>query len=75
MVDAFNNVALRVLDGYDGFDIVDGYWLSLARPDNRQVDKANAVGKHLVHPGLEVLQAMVRTWMTVALSRLGCEIR
>lgn len=74
MVDAFNNVALRVLDSYDGFDIVDGYWLTLARPDNRQVDKSNAVGKHLVHPGLEVLQAMVRTWMTLVLSRLGCEI-
>lgn len=72
LVDAFNHVALRVLDGYDGFDIVDAYWLTLARPDNREIDKYNAVGKHLVHPGTEVLRAMVRTWMTLVLSRLGC---
>ena len=74
VVDEFNNVALRVLDNYEGFDIVDGYWMSLARPDNRQVDQLQAVGKHLVHPGLEVLGAMGRVWMTLVLSRLGCEI-
>ena len=74
VVDEFNSVALRVLDDFDGFDINDGYWITLARPDNRQIDHAHAAGKHLVHPGLEVLRAMGRTWMTLALSRLGCDI-
>jgi hypothetical protein len=74
VVDEFNNVALSVLDDYAGFDIVDGYWMSLTRPDNRQVDQLQAVGKHLVHPRLEVLGAKGRVWMTLVLSRLGCEI-
>ena len=74
VVDEFNNVALRVLDNYEGFDIVDGYWMSLARPDNCQVDQLQAVGKHVTHPGLEVLGAKGRVWMTSVLSKLGCEI-
>ena len=71
-VDALNHIAFRVFDDYDGFDIVDGYWVTLARPDNRQVDEYNSIGKHLVHPGMEVLRAMVRTWMTLVLSKLKC---
>ena len=47
--------------------------MSLARPDNCQVDQLRAVEKRLVHPGLEILEAMGRVWMMLVLSRLGCE--
>lgn len=71
-VDTFNQIAFRVLQGFDDIGIMDGYWMTLARPDNREVDNLNSVGRHLVHPGLEVLGALVRTWMTILLSKLGC---
>jgi len=71
-VDVFNRIAFEVLFDFENIKIMDGYWLSLARPDNRQVSIDNAAGKHLVHPGLEVLGAMGRTWLTIVLSSLEC---
>jgi hypothetical protein len=45
--------------------VVDGYWITLARPDNREVNIDNAIGKHMVHAGQEVLDAMTRVWLTI----------
>jgi hypothetical protein len=71
-VDVFNHIAFRVLRDFDDIDIMDGYWITLARPDNREIGEENVIGKHLVHPGLEVQDAIVRTWTTIILSKLGC---
>jgi hypothetical protein len=71
-VHQLNNIAFRVFDEFKNIVAIDAYWLSLARPDNREVDRVNSVGKHLVHPGLDVLEAMTRSWMNLVLSRLDC---
>jgi hypothetical protein len=75
-VDAFNRAAFEVLSVYEGtIVIMDGYWITLARPDNRQVDRENSPGKHMVHPGTEVLSALSRTWMTMVLSQIRCDLQ
>ena len=43
--------------------VMDAYWLTLARPDHREVSKDQAIGKHLVHAGPEVLSVLVRKWI------------
>jgi hypothetical protein len=65
---AFNEVAFEVLADYkdttstgsNNIDIMDGYWITYSRPDNREVGD---IGKKLSHPGAEVLSAMARTWV------------
>lgn len=47
--------------------IVDGYWLTLPRPDHTQTSEENEVGKHLVHPGFEVLSVFARRWFMLIL--------
>jgi hypothetical protein len=42
----------------NAFVIVDGYWITLARPDHQPIVKSILVGK-LSHPGPEVVDAMV----------------
>jgi len=46
---------------------MDAYWLTLARPDHRQVDKDNFIGKHLAHAGPEVYTFLVRKWTMLVL--------
>ncbi|KAL7558057.1 hypothetical protein ACA910_009245 [Epithemia clementina (nom. ined.)] len=53
------------------FHAVDAFWISLARPDNREIDEKSNIGKKLSHPGLEVLQNMVRIW-SMLLLQLVC---
>ncbi|CAB9506396.1 expressed unknown protein [Seminavis robusta] len=50
--------------------VMDAFWLTLSRPDHREVDKTNAIGKHLVHPGPEVLNALTRQWITMIIESL-----
>lgn len=69
-VDRFNRIAVEYIIGQvvvvvgDSKDsnlyIMDGYWISLSRPDNREVNKNADLGKKLSHPGHEVVYAMVR---------------
>ena len=61
----FNQIAWDVLKRHDNIQVVDGYWMSLARPDNREVDGQARIGKKLSHPGTEVLMAMVQLWSHV----------
>eukprot|EP00590_Aulacoseira_subarctica_P005378 CAMPEP_0172417734 /NCGR_PEP_ID=MMETSP1064-20121228/4240_1 /TAXON_ID=202472 /ORGANISM="Aulacoseira subarctica , Strain CCAP 1002/5" /LENGTH=540 /DNA_ID=CAMNT_0013156229 /DNA_START=303 /DNA_END=1924 /DNA_ORIENTATION=- len=59
----FNEVALEVIktSGFDNIHILDGYWLTLSRPDNTQVKtERNEIGAHLVHYGPEVVGVMNR---------------
>lgn len=66
----FNEIAIQTLQesDYPEFTILDGYWVSLARPDNTEITKENSIGPHLVHPGKEVFSAMTRMLWTVVLN-------
>jgi hypothetical protein len=48
--------------------VLDSYWLTLARPDHREVDVDNSIGKHLVHAGPQVYDSLVRQWVTTFLA-------
>lgn len=65
MVAHFNDIAFDIIHKYENIRVIDGYWVTLARPDNRQIGLVNNRGKHLVHPGEEVLEAMVRNLIHV----------
>jgi hypothetical protein len=68
-IEHFNELAVQVLKPYQ-FHIVDGYWISLARPDHREIDQKSDLGKKLSHPGVEVIVAMVRIWFTLVMQSL-----
>lgn len=71
-VEYFNEVATRILrQKFPQVQIVDGYYISYARPDNREIDFKSALGKKLSHPGAEVMSAMVRTWSMLFLQQLN----
>ena len=63
----FNQVAMETVEEASGgrFLIVDGYYITLARPDHREIGEDNAIGKHMVHPGVEVVHAMAQIWLTI----------
>lgn len=54
--EAFNEIAYETLTSVP---ILDGYWITYPRPDNREVGD---IGKKLSHPGDEVLVTMSRIW-------------
>jgi len=61
-----NTIALDVLQKHkDNILVLDGYWISNARPDSRETDKTNSIGPKLIHPGKEVLLGMVRMYWTI----------
>lgn len=62
----FNEIAWSVMKEAD-IPVLDSYWLTLARPDHREVDVNNSIGKHLVHAGPQVYDALVRQWVTTFL--------
>mmetsp|Transcript_48614 Transcript_48614/g.117575 ORF Transcript_48614/g.117575 Transcript_48614/m.117575 type:complete len:87 (-) Transcript_48614:68-328(-) len=75
---AFNDIAFDVIlsnekknDGNkrsdDGISIMDGYWITYSRPDNREFGD---IGKKLSHPGREVLSSMTRRWAMMILQQL-----
>ena len=47
--------------------IMDGYWITYSRPDNREVGD---IGHKLSHPGLEVQSAMVKIWIMLLLEKM-----
>lgn len=65
---AFNDIAFEVLADYknSNIDIMDGYWITYPRPDNREVGD---IGNKLSHPGAEVLSVMTRKWLMLILDR------
>ena len=69
----FNRAAMEIVENASGgrFPIVDGYYITLARPDHREIGEDNAIGKHMVHPGVEVVDAMARVWLTVVANVLA----
>jgi hypothetical protein len=70
-VSFFNDIAFQVLEEYhESIQIMDGYWITYSRPDNREIGDT---GQKLSHPGLEVQSAMSRIWSILILERL-CEM-
>ena len=73
MVAHFNELAFDILsNSTKSIRVMDEYWLTLARPDNREIfwGEGNA-GKHMAHPGLEVFDAMVHQCLTIVLASLS----
>ena len=67
-IDFFNDIAYDVMkENFKTIPIMDGYWVSYARPDNREITskKKGVLERKLSHPGLEVVFAMLRTWSTI----------
>jgi hypothetical protein len=63
LVHHFNTIAIDVIQKKSSnIRILDGYWITLPRPDHTQTSSENAVGKHMVHPGYEVLSVFARMW-------------
>lgn len=74
-VEKFNDIAVDEIQAVSSqtmqkVHIVDAYWITLARPDNREVRKKNDLGKKMSHPGLEVVSHMVRVVWQVAIQLL-----
>lgn len=69
----YNRIAMHVLEQLPSspFQIMDAYWMTLARPDNRELSEKGKRAK-LAHPGTEVMSAIVRTYVTMVISNLGC---
>jgi len=64
----FNTIAYDIIQKQsNNIIIADGYWLTLPRPDHTQTSLENQVGKHLVHPGFEVLSVFARRWFMLIL--------
>ena len=63
----FNQVAWDVVNTHNGIPVVDAYWLTLSRPDHRQIDEDSKRGKKLVHHGVEVYNVLVRKWLSLIL--------
>lgn len=53
--------------------IMDGFAMTAPRPDNREVMFNNYIGRKMVHPGLEVADAMVQVWTTMILDQIETE--
>ena len=69
----FNQIAHDTIIKYsNSIHIIDGYWITLPRPDHTQTSEQNQVGKHLIHPGYEVLSVFARRWLMLILWGL-CE--
>ena len=68
LVHHFNAIAYDIIkEQSKNILIADGYWLTLPRPDHTQTSTQNQVGKHLVHPGFEVLSVLARRWFMLIL--------
>jgi hypothetical protein len=65
----FNEIAWTVMAN-NNIPVQDTYWLTLARPDHRQVDAQNKVSNHLMHAGPEVYSILVRKWAMMILEVL-----
>jgi hypothetical protein len=60
----FNTIASSIMQKAR-IPVIDAYWLTLARPDHREVDATNSIGKHLVHAGPLVYDALLRQWVAL----------
>jgi hypothetical protein len=69
-VEHFNRHAWEVLDLYiqtGSITVMDTFWITLSRPDHRQIDVESDLGRHLVHAGVEVYDVLARQWAMMIL--------
>lgn len=66
-VEKFNEIAVEVVKNYGNIIIWDVFWLSYARPDNTEVAPDNRISRHIIHPGLSVLDVMIRQLLTIVM--------
>lgn len=62
----FNQIAWEIMAKHE-IHWVDAYWLSLSRPDHREINRENSKGKKLVHLGGEIYESLVQKWLTLIL--------
>ena len=75
-VDFFNDIAYDVLkDSFPTIPVMDGYWITHARPDNREIHRGlkKTLSSKLSHPGVEVVLTMLRTWVTIVAQSEVCK--
>lgn len=67
----FNGVAWEILQSsYPHFLIMDTYYLTLSRPDNREVTPLNKISGHLMHGGPEVYSVLTRQFAVMILDAM-----
>jgi hypothetical protein len=67
----WNDVAWEVLQPFSNeIAVMDAYWLTLSRPDHRESDRENSLGKHLVHAGPQVYYVLMRKWAMLILQTI-----
>ena len=67
----WNNVAWEVLLPFSNeIAVMDAYWLTLSRPDHRESDRLNSLGKHMVHAGPQVYYVLMRKWAMMILQTI-----
>lgn len=74
-IDFFNYIAYDVMkDSFPTIPVMDGYYISYARPDNREIalGTKKALERKLSHPGLEVVLALLRQWTTIVAQSETC---
>lgn len=66
----FNAIAVQQIQKLSrpSIEIIDAYWITLSRPDNRETNKNADIGKKLSHPGKEVITYMVMMWWNVVMN-------
>ena len=62
-----HNNAFRNSSSAAAISAMDAYWLTLARPDHREIARINTIGKHLVHGGIEIVDLLIRKWSMMIL--------
>jgi hypothetical protein len=65
-VEYFNEIAWDIMREMK-VPIMDTYWLTLSRPDHREVNEINGIQNKMVHAGLEVYSVLVRKWSMMIL--------
>jgi hypothetical protein len=72
-VQYWNEVAWQVLEPFvvsQKIAVMDAYWLSLSRPDHRESDRGNTIGKKMVHAGPQVYSVLMRKWAMLILHEI-----
>ena len=62
----FNQVAWDILQA-KSIPVMDTFWLSLSRPDHREIDILNSRGKKIVHLGVELYDVLLRKFLSAIL--------
>jgi hypothetical protein len=65
----FNGIAWEVMQEFD-IPVMDTYWLTLSRPDHREVTAKNDIPEKMAHAGPQVYSVLVRKWAMMILGTI-----